>query len=187
MFKRENSRNLFQKIREVLWPSMGWKRFGLYLKHRILRINDTPHNIALGLAIGAGVSFSPLMMTHLIQGGIFAFIFRANIPAALIGTIIGNPWTFPFIWYASLSLGSALFGLIGMPVDASPPADVNLSMIRDMLFDDPLRLFLPWMLGGYILCIAVIAALYPLYLYLINLANRIKARKKQPSDKENTQ
>jgi len=176
MFKRRKPRSTLQKARQIVWPSMGWKRLGTYLKHRILRLDDTPHNIALGLALGAGVSFSPLMMTHLIQGGIFAFIFRANIPAALIGTIIGNPWTFPFIWYASLSLGSALFGLIGMPVDASPPADVDLQMIWNMLFNDPMRLFLPWMLGGYVLCVVVTAALYPIYFYMIKAALRFKNR-----------
>ena len=182
MFKRREKRSIAQTTKQFVWPSMGWKRMGLYLRHRILRLNDSPRNIALGLALGAGVSFSPLMMTHLIQGGIFAYLLRANIPAALIGTIIGNPWTFPFIWYASLSLGSAIFTLAGLPVDASPPSDVTLNMIWAMIFDDPMRLFLPWFVGGYILCIGLTAVLYPIYLHLIKAAKRIKVRKKQAGE-----
>jgi len=174
MFKRRKPRSTLQKARQIVWPSMGWKRLGTYLKHRILRLDDTPHNIALGLALGAGVSFSPLMMTHLIQGGIFAFIFRANIPAALIGTVVGNPWTFPFIWWLSLAVGSAIFTAIGMPIEASPPVDMSLSKLWEMLRHDPMRIALPWLLGGYILCVIVTAGLYPIYLNLIRGAQRAR-------------
>jgi len=139
-----------------------------------MRLSDTPRNIALGLAIGAGVSFSPIMFTHFIQGGILAFIFRANIPAAIIGTAVGNPWTFPFIWWASLSLGSTIFSLIGMPVEASPPDDMTLSLLWDMLRNDPMRVAFPWLLGGYILCVIVTAGLYPIYLNLIKGAKRAR-------------
>ena len=121
MFKRREPLTILQKLREFFWPSMGWGRSLSHFKHRVLRLSDTPRNIALGLAIGAGVSFSPIMFTHFIQGGILSFILRANIPAAIIGTAVGNPWTFPFIWWASLELGSEIFTAIGMPVDASPP------------------------------------------------------------------
>lgn len=158
----------------------------IYLKKRVIRLSDTPRNIALGLAIGAGVSFSPIMFTHFIQGIIIAYILRANIAAAIIGTAVGNPWTFPFIWWASLSLGSAIFTAVGMPVEASLPDNVTLSALWDMLFDDPMRLFMPWMLGGYILCIALIAGLYPLYLALVKAAQaarqRVLERKVQTGD-----
>ena len=174
MFKRREPRSIMQKLREFFWPSMGWGRALSHLKHRVLRLNDTPRNIALGLAIGAGVSFSPIMFTHFIQGAILAFIFRANIPASLIGTIIGIPWTFPFIWWASLSLGSALFTTIGMPVDASPPDEVTLSMLWHMLWNDPMRLLTPWLVGGYILCVIVILITYPLYHSLIKAAQKAR-------------
>ena len=84
MFKRRKPLGLLKLIREFFWPSMGWKRAFELLKQRILRMSDTPRNIALGLAFGAGVSFSPIMFTHFIQAAFLAFIFRANIPASLI-------------------------------------------------------------------------------------------------------
>lgn len=167
MFKRRTPLTITQKTRELVWPSMGWRRTGKYLKHRTTRIADTPRNIALGLAIGAGVSFSPIMMTHFVQGAILAYILRANIPAAIIGTIVGNPWTFPFIWWASITLGGTLFSLLGLPAAASIPDNVTLAMLWDMLLHDPLRLLMPWLLGGYILCTVAIALTYPIYFHLV--------------------
>ena len=158
---------------------MGWARAFSRVKHRVLRLNDTARNIALGLAIGAGVSFSPLMFTHFIQGAILALILRANIPAALIGTIVGNPWTFPFFWWASLYLGSAIFNAMGVPVEANLPTEVSLPILWDMLWHEPLRLLAPWMLGGYLLCVIVIVVSYPLYLNLIKAAKLARTKAMQ--------
>ena len=178
MFKRRSPLSVLEQIREFFWPSMGWSRAFTYLKHRVIRISDTQRNIALGLAIGAGVSFSPVMMTHFIQGAILAYILRANIPAALIGTIVGNPWTFPFIWWASITVGANIFAMLGLPASTNLPDDVTFSMLWDMIWDDPMRIFMPWMLGGYILCVIVIAGTYPLYFNLVKGARlaRKKAR-----------
>ncbi|MFK7840443.1 MAG: DUF2062 domain-containing protein [Bdellovibrionales bacterium] len=177
MFKRKNRRSLIEQVKQVFWPSMGWRRFGLYLKHRTLRLSDSPRNIALGLAIGAGVSFSPIMFTHFVQAGILAFIFRANLPAAIIGTAIGNPWTFPLIWWASLGLGSGIFAMMGFPVEAMPPDNMTWSMMWDMILNNPKRLFFPWMLGGYILCVIITLGLYYIYYPLIKGAQSARRHK----------
>ena len=174
MFKRRKPLSILQTIREFFWPSMGWGRAFSYIKHRILRLSDSPRNIALGLAIGAGVSFSPIMTTHFLQAGCIAYILRANIPASLIGTILGNPWTFPFIWWSSLSLGSFIFSAIGMPVEASPPENMTLGTLWDMLLTEPLRIAFPMLLGGYILCIIAIITTYPIYLSLVKGAKRAR-------------
>lgn len=155
---------------------MGWSRALSRSKHRVSRLDDTSRNIALGLAIGAGISFSPLMFTHFIQAAIIALIMRANIPAALIGTALGNPWTFPFIWWASLYLGSTIFNALGVPVEANLPAEVSLPILWDMLWHEPMRLLAPWMLGGYLLCLIVIALSYPLYLNLIKAAKLARTK-----------
>ena len=34
-----------------------------------------------------------------------AWILRGSMAAAIIGTLFGNPWTFPFIWYLSYEVG----------------------------------------------------------------------------------
>jgi len=98
MFKRQNPRTLAQKIFGFLWPSIGWRRAGAYNIHRLSRIPGSAYSIAAGFACGAAVSFTPFVGLHFILAAILAWIIRANIVASTIGTAVGNPWTFPFIW-----------------------------------------------------------------------------------------
>ncbi|MEK7801294.1 MAG: DUF2062 domain-containing protein, partial [Pseudomonadota bacterium] len=66
MFKRRKRRSILGKLREVLWPKMGWRRMGHYLHLRMIRLNASPHQIALGISFGASISFVPLPGTHII-------------------------------------------------------------------------------------------------------------------------
>lgn len=179
MFKRRKPLSSGQKLREFIWPSMGWKRTYTYLKHRVMRLPDTQRNIALGLAIGAGISFSPIMGTHIAQGIIIAYILRANIIASVVGTIIGNPWTFPFIWWASLSLGAQIFSLFGLNASNAMPEVMTFSAFWDMLTNEPMVLVLPWMLGGYLLCVIVTLLTYPLYFNLLKAAKMAQQKARE--------
>jgi uncharacterized protein (DUF2062 family) len=64
---------------------------------------------ALGLAIGAFFSALPMPLQS-IPAAFFAFLFRANIPASLVGCWITNPFTFPLFFYLQLKAGSFLLG-----------------------------------------------------------------------------
>lgn len=79
--------------------------------YRLARMPGTPYSLAAGFAFGAAVSFTPLVGLHFIVSGILAWIFRANVLASAIGTAVGNPWTFPFIWTAVYKLGYWMLGL----------------------------------------------------------------------------
>jgi len=98
MFNRREKPNVPQRVIGFVWPTMGWRRTGNYLKHRVGRIPGSPYEIAGGFACGAAVSFTPFVGLHFILGGIWAWLIRTNIVSSAIGTAIGNPWTFPFIW-----------------------------------------------------------------------------------------
>ena len=176
MFKRRKPLTLLEMGRQLFWPSMGWKRSFVYAKTRLIRLSDTTHNIALGLALGMGISFTPLLGTHFIQAGILAWLLRGNIFSAMIGTFVGNPWTFPFFWWGGVSLGRFLFGLWGIEGTGVLPDQLNLSIIFNMMMTEPLTLFLPWMLGGYILAVATLPLSYPAYYFLIQGAKRARAR-----------
>lgn len=178
MFKRRKPLTIIQLTGEVFWPSMGWKRAFIYAKHRLLRIADTTHSLALGLAIGLGVSFSPLLMTHFIQAAILAFIMRGNAFAAMMGTFFGNPWTFPFIWWSSFSLGKFLFDALGIKGAQGLPDEITFSMMWELAKTQPMELFLPWMLGGYIMVFAVIPPAYFVYFQLVRAAKKAKAHAK---------
>lgn len=91
MFKRRKPLSFWNNLRQFFWPDMGWMRSLKYVRHRLVRVADTTHKIALGLAIGAAVSFTPLVGTHFVQAGLFAFVLRGNVFSAMIGTFVGNP------------------------------------------------------------------------------------------------
>jgi uncharacterized protein (DUF2062 family) len=89
---------------------MGWRRLSVYLVKRLTRLAGTPHSIALGFACGAAISFTPFVGTHLILSLLLTYLFRGHLLAAAVGTVVGNPWTFPFIWLSTYKLGQIMLG-----------------------------------------------------------------------------
>lgn len=87
--------------------------FGRWFKKMLIqlkRLKGTPYSIAAGFACGVAISFTPFIGFHLILAAITAWIIRGNIVSSAIGTVVGNPWTFPFIWIAVLSTGRFILG-----------------------------------------------------------------------------
>ena len=179
MFQRRQPRTALQNIRELFWPSMGWTRACVYTKHRIIRLSDSSQKIALGLAIGVGISFTPFLGTHFIQAGFLAYLLRANFLAALVGTFAGNPWTFPFMWWAGISLGSFIFELFGLPASATPPDEATFSMIWELIKNEPFRVFAPWFVGGYLIMLFSAPLSYMLFYKLVSSAKLARRRARE--------
>ncbi len=112
MFRRRLKKPLHRRLCDFFWPNMGWRRTGSYWAHRVSRLPGSTYSIAAGFACGAAVSFTPFVGLHFILGGIWAWLMRANIIASAIGTAVGNPWTFPFIWVWVYNVG-VLMGMGG--------------------------------------------------------------------------
>ena len=110
MFRRRKQHPALQRIGYLIWPRTGWSRAFTYLWHRIARLRGTPHGIAAGLASGAAVSFTPFLGMHFILAAITGFLTRGNFFAAMVGTGVGNPWTFPLIWLWTYHLGVRMLG-----------------------------------------------------------------------------
>ncbi|OUR75672.1 hypothetical protein A9Q83_16870 [Alphaproteobacteria bacterium 46_93_T64] len=111
MFQRRDKPSKARRVADFFWPSIGFARSTRYLSYRLARLPGTPYSLASGFALGAAVSFMPFVGFHFILGGLFAWVFRANILASAIGTAVGNPWTFPFIWAATYHLGYWMLGI----------------------------------------------------------------------------
>lgn len=126
VFRRRKKRSVFGHARELLWPAAGYRRAALYLWLRTARLRDNPHSIAVGFACGAFISFTPFMGFHILLGGLAAWAMRGNIIAAAIGTVIGNPITFPFIWLWVYNLGRFV---LGQEAAAEVPLAVNSSLL----------------------------------------------------------
>ena len=111
MFKANKKKSIWRKLSDFIYPSIGIKRATKYTGHRLGRMKSTPYEIACGFAIGAAISFTPFLGLHFIISAIVAFIMRGSIIASAIGTVVGNPLTFPFIWALVYPTGAFLVGV----------------------------------------------------------------------------
>ncbi len=93
------------------------KKMGLELQEiyqrtisKLNSLKGTPQSIAKGFATGVAMSFTPFVGFHILLSLIISKITKQNGIAATLGTIAGNPWTFPAIWLATLHTGHFLLG-----------------------------------------------------------------------------
>jgi len=153
MFRRRNSKPIIERLREVVWPSLGWRRWVDYFRHRVGRMPGTPYAIACGFAFGAAISFTPFMGLHIFLAMLFAYLARASMLAATVGTVVGNPWTFPVIWVGIFELGNIVLG-------DSPGALEPRQLSLDYLMEHPWEVFLPMAVGGVLVFGPVWAAFF---------------------------
>ena len=73
---------------------------------QLLRIKDTPHRVALGLATGIAAGCLPCMGVQSLLALPVAFMIRANKIASLIGVWWTNPITFIPIYYSEYVIGT---------------------------------------------------------------------------------
>ncbi len=117
IFKRRDKPPFWERLRELLYPRKGFWRGMDYLRKRLHRLPDSPHRIALGFACGVFVSFTPFFTMHFILAAALAWPLRANVLAAIFGTAVGNPLTFPLISTLALWLGRGIMGRSGNESD----------------------------------------------------------------------
>lgn len=90
---------------------MSLMRTGRYHLLRILRIRATPHAIAVGVAAGVAAAFLPFIGVHIAISVALAWLLGGNMIAAAAGTVlVGNPFTYPFIWAATWEAGQLILG-----------------------------------------------------------------------------
>ncbi len=107
------------KVLPLLWPKRGFGRVWRFVMLKLSRLRATPHAIALGFAAGTAVSFTPLIGLHILLAIAIAFAFRGSLLAAALGTLVGNPATFPAIFALSYGVGT----LISPGADAEAKAE----------------------------------------------------------------
>lgn len=152
-FGRREPVGVVRTAREFLWPRMGWWRYLRYLRYRVVRLPGSPHTIAVGFACGAALSFTPLIGIHFALAALFAWAIGGNILASIIGTGVGNPWTFPFILFWIHRLGLWIIG-------GGASEDVAIDFTITILFDNFLDVFWPMLVGGIPMAIIAFPTAY---------------------------
>jgi uncharacterized protein (DUF2062 family) len=111
LFRRRTPLNFLERLKVAVWPSNSWSRSFKYFTKRVLRLSGSPHAIATGVAIGVFISWTPFLGAHIIMSVVISVVIGANAIAAAFGTAIGNPLTFPFMWWSTYKLGVQLLGI----------------------------------------------------------------------------
>nr|WP_306265996.1 DUF2062 domain-containing protein [Pararhizobium sp. IMCC3301] len=106
LFRRKKPEHIWQRLRVAVWPRRNWWRSFQYVSKRVLRLSASPHVVAIGFAAGVFASFTPFIGFHFVICFILAYFMRGNLVAAALGTWVGNPFTFPFIWFYTYKLGN---------------------------------------------------------------------------------
>ena len=112
-FGRKKKKKLIISIYNFIKIFFAFSRTKKYISLSIKRIKGTPQALSLGLATGIAISFTPFIGLHALLAIFISWVIGGSMAAALIGTLFGNPWTFPFIWYFTFEIGQFMnYGFI---------------------------------------------------------------------------
>ena len=124
LFQSSNSPGIIERLRYALWPRRSWSRSARYIYLRLKRLQSSPHRIAVGTAIGVFAVFTPFLGFQLLLAAVLCLVLRGSIIASLLASFVGNPLTYPMIWFSTYNIGNLLLGtspgkLEGFREDAS--------------------------------------------------------------------
>ena len=104
-FGRKKKKRLITSIYNFIKIFFAFSRTKKYISLSIKRMKGSPQALSLGLATGLSISFTPFIGLHALLAIFISWVIGGSMAAALIGTLFGNPWTFPFIWYFTFEIG----------------------------------------------------------------------------------
>lgn len=136
---------------------------------KALKLNNTPHEIALGVSIGVFIAILPLYGLHTLLVIIFAMMIPyANKIAILLGTNISLPPTVPCITWSGYEIGRFILNKKYPPFSIAYFTKINLRVIKDLYF--------PLFIGSFILGIICAIIFYFIALFIVK---KIRAKKQE--------
>jgi uncharacterized protein (DUF2062 family) len=180
MFKRRHQLNVLQNLRQILWPKMGWWRMAKYYRYRIIRLSSSTESIAANMAAGSAMSFTPFFGIHIFGAMGIAWLIglRMNIIAATVGSFMGNPWTFPFLFFASHFTGDRILNFFGADdsrIGITPDiVEAQGDNLFAFVWDNFTDVFIPTAIGGTILAILSFPIYYIIYFNIVRGAQRAR-------------
>lgn len=153
------------------------KRFVVY---RILHVDDTPHRIALGVAIGIFVAWMPFPGLQMVLALVIAALLRANKVVGLPLVWLNNPLTAPVnllcYWLGCwmLRIGSNGERIVQAIKDALAPGMDFLHRIVSF-FHVVEDAFWPWLVGSIVIGLVTGAAAYMLTYRAVSSIRRRRA------------
>ena len=141
----------------------------------IIVIQDSPHRIAWGVAIGTLVAYLPIVGIQMLVGAFVCFLVRANVLASIPMAWITNPVTIVPIYYLLYLLGGVFTGdemtYADMEniIEQINQAGIFTSEGLGITIDLVLGIFWPTFIGGFIVGTANGILFYFLTLKIVHL------------------
>ena len=160
------------------------KRFFIY---RVLHVDDTPHRIALGLAIGIFITWTPTMGLQMVLTILLATLMRAN---KFVGV--------PFVWISNPVTAVPLYGMNYFIGTCVLPGDYSLAKFTDSVshavfaggswtekiaawWSATIDFFWPLWIGSIVMALALAVPTYVVTRWAV-MHYREHAHKKHPDD-----
>lgn len=151
------------------------RRFWRLVLHTLLHADDPPHKLAMGVAIGVFVTFTPAVGLQMGLVVFLAWLMGANKVVGLPIVWLSNPATFVPIYYPCYYLGRTLLGLPGTGrrwwLELTAPPEGFWNSVR-FYWSRIIEIAAPLWLGGVLIGLACAAPSYYATYYLINVYRR---------------
>lgn len=119
------------------------QRFLRYWYLRLVRIQASPHNIAIGLAAGVFIGLLPVLPFQTILAIALAFVLRGSKIAAALGTWVSNPLNWVPVYMLFYCVGRAV---VPFDVPAFNPSQLEMKEMLEMGW----KFFAVMMVGGLV-------------------------------------
>jgi uncharacterized protein (DUF2062 family) len=134
-------RESVEKIRQLRLLGPLMERPGLWHLNR--------RSVAVGLAAGVFIGFIIPMGVQIPLAALLAFWLRGNLAAAVLSTLVTNPFTVAPVYYLAYRLGAFLIGAQPVVWSSAEPVTAKLASVGG-----------PWMLGVAVLGVTGAAIAY---------------------------
>lgn len=157
-------------------------RFGRRLRYYYLllkRLRGDPHDLALGMAVGAFSGMLPVMPFQSALAVTLAIPLKASKITALIGTWVSNPLNWYFLYYYSFKLGANLLGLpdrsaVFASIMKSIRSGDEFLVITGKLLGAGGTTMGAFLVGGFIMGFGVAPVVYYVFLYFFRYVRRLR-------------
>lgn len=185
LFRRRERPSLLETLRVALWPRRSFARSTKYVFYRLWRLSGSPHAIAIGCAAGVFIGFTPLYGMQFLLAGLLAWVLGGSVLAAVLGTFVANPLSFPLIWFSTYKIGCImltgnLLGACGaLPEGLAGWASAIFARLMDFSVETAIMLFQgvwpvvkPMVLGSLPLGTLAAVATYIIVRQMVELRQR---------------
>lgn len=119
----------------------------------LLKVDNTPHKISLGLSLGVVLGILPA--SGLVATLVLASFLKVNRTSAIIGMLLTNTWLTVITFFLSLKLGSAILGIEMQELSKNWFLFLKNFRWEDLLRISLLKLILPIIIGYLLLALGL--------------------------------